>query len=56
MHTRFGIRRTVNDMTNIRIFGKTRYITDTSALKDGKITADFREVFKHTGYICKKDR
>jgi len=56
INTAFGIRRMVNDMTNMRIFGKTRYITDTTALKTGKVTADFRGIFKHTGYICKKDR
>jgi len=54
--TKFNIRRAVNPITSVRIFGKTRYITDTNVLKDGTITADFREVFKHTGYICKKDR
>jgi len=59
INTRFNIKKKNIDMENPRepgYFAGTRNIEDPKILKEGSIVADFREIYKHTGYIIKKDR
>jgi len=54
--TKFKIRTYNSPTDGLRWFGKSRYILNQDTVRSGEITADFRLIFKDTGYVLKKDR
>ena len=54
--SQFIIGKTPDPATGYNKFAKTRRILDVKYLKDFSMPADFRLLFKASGYILKKDR
>lgn len=54
--TKFKLSTFTDQMTGTTYFNKSRSVTDNKYLEANEIPADFRLLFKATGYVLKKDR
>ena len=56
INTKFKISSFTSTTTGKRWFNKTRYITELEYLLANEIPADFRLIYKQTGYVLKQNR